>query len=95
MSDKITDEISDPVGYIQPPVMLMITTYELTEDSNKNPIWKATVSHIFSGETVERVHQIADAHKKTDTFFAASFEGVFPWKDGNIYLKNSESQIIQ
>ncbi len=89
------DQIQEPTGYIQPPVNLIITTYELAEDSNKNPIWKATVTHVFSGETVERVQEIAEAHKKTDTFFAASFEGVFPWGDGNIYLKNSDPQIVQ
>lgn len=89
------DQIPDPTGYIQPPVNLIITTYELSEDSNKNPIWKAVVTHVFSGETVGRVHQIAEAHKTTDAFFAASFKGVFPVKEGNIYLKNSEQEIVQ
>jgi hypothetical protein len=91
----MSDQIPNPTGYIQPPVNLIITTYELAEDSNKNPIWKAAVTHIFSGETVEHVHQVADAHKTTDAFFAASFSGIFPWKGGNIYLKNSEQEIVQ
>ena len=91
----MTDQVPDPIGYIQPPVNLIITTYELSEDTNKNPIWKAAVTHIFSGETVERVHQIAEAHKTTDAFYAASFKGIFPWKGENIYLKNSEQEIIQ
>ena len=89
----MTDQ--EPIGYTQPPVNLIISTYELSEDANKNPIWKATVTHMFSGETVERVHQIAESHKITDAFFAASFKGVFPIKEGNIYLKNSEEEIIQ
>lgn len=91
----MSDQIPNPTEYTQPPVTLIITTYELAEDSNKNPIWKATVTHVFSGETVERVRQISEAHKLTDSFYKASFEGVFPWKGGNIYLKNSEPQIVQ
>jgi hypothetical protein len=90
----MTGQIPNPTEYIQPPVNLVITTYELSEDANKNPVWIATVTHVFSGETVDRVYQIAEAHKKTDAFFAASFSGVFPWKGGNIYLKNSK-EIIQ
>lgn len=91
----MTDQIPNPTEYIQPPVTLIITTYELSEDVNKNPIWRATVTHVFSGETVERVYQISEAHKTTDQFYKASFEGVLPWKGGNIYLRNSEPQIIQ
>lgn len=91
----MTNQTTEPTEHIQPPVNLAITTYELAEDSNNNPIWKATVTHIFSGETIERVHQIVDAHKNTDTFFEASFKGVFPWKGEYIYLKNSEIEIIQ
>lgn len=91
----MSNQIPNPTEYTQPPVILIITTYELSEDTNNKPIWKATVTHLFSGETVERVHQIAEAHKTTDAFFAASFKGVFPWKGGNIYLKNSEQEIVQ
>jgi hypothetical protein len=89
------EQIPDPEAYTQPPVNLVITTYQLAEDDHKNQIWKAAVTHVFSGETVERVHQITDAHKKTDTFFAASFRGIFPSKDGDIYLKNSEQEIVK
>ncbi len=89
------EQIPNPTEYTQPPVTLIITTYELSEDANKNPIWRATVTHVFSGETVERVYQISEAHKTTDQFYKASFEGVFPWKGGNIYLRNSDPQIIQ
>lgn len=88
------EKIPDPEGYIQPPVNLIITTYQIAEDSNKNPIWKTVVTHLFSAETIERVYQIAEDHKKVDSFFAVSFGGVFPWKGENIYLKNSEQEII-
>lgn len=91
----MTDQIPNPTQYIQPSVNLVITTYELSEDTDKNPVWKAAVTHVFSGETVERVCQIAEAHKTTDSFFAASFSGILPWKGGNIYLKNSEEEIVQ
>ena len=91
----MSNQVPNPTEYTQPPVSLIITTYELSEDANNKPIWKATVTHLFSGETVERVHQIAESHKTTDAFFAASFKGVFPWKGGNIYLKNSEQVVVQ
>ena len=88
-------QIPNPTEFLQPPVNLIITTYELAEDIPGHPIWKATLTHIFSGETVERARQIMEAHKTTDSFFAASFKGVLPWNGGNIYLKNSEPQILQ
>ena len=91
----MSNQIPNPTEFVQPAINLIITTYELAEDTPGHPVWKATVSHVFTGETVGRVHQIMEAHKTTDIFFAASFEGVLPWKGGNIYLKNSEPQIIQ
>ncbi len=90
----MTRQIPDPVEFIQPPVSLIITTYELSEDASGNPIWKSTVTHVFTGETEERAYQIMEAHKKTDAFFAASFKGVLPWKGGDIYLKNSDIEIV-
>lgn len=90
----MSEQIPDPTEYVQPQVSLIITTYELAEDADNNPIWKATVTHIFSGETVERVYQISEAHKLTDSFYKASFEGVLPWKGEDIILKNSEFQIV-
>ena len=84
-----------PTEYKVPPVTLVITTYELAQDNSGNDFWKATVSHVFHGETVGRVYQISEAHKLTDTFYKASFEGALPWKGENIYLKNSEPQIIK
>lgn len=83
--------ISDPKEFSTPPVSLIVTTYELAEEPAGHYFWKATVSHLFHGETVERVYQISEAHKKTDTFYAGSFHG----KWNGIILKNSEFQIIQ
>lgn len=90
----MSNKVPEPTGYIQPPVNLIITTYELSEDNN-NPIWKAVVTHLFSGETLERVHQISEAHKTTDAFYKSSFEGRFPYNGGVIILKNSEQEIVK
>lgn len=92
----MTDQIL-PQTYRVPPVSLIITTYELTEKKKpispgENPYeWLATVTHVFEGDTVERVYQISDAHKKTDAFYAGSFQGRY----NGIILKNSEFQIIK
>lgn len=92
----MTDQIL-PQTYRVPPVNLIITTYELAEKKKpispgENPYeWLATVTHIFEGDTVERVYQISDAHKKTDAFYAGSFQGRY----NGIILKNSEFQIIK
>lgn len=93
--NNMSNEIPNPTAYTQPSVTLIITTYELAEDANNNPIWKATVTHVFSGETIERVYQISEAHKVTDQFYKASFEGRFPYKDRVIILKNSEFEIMK
>ncbi len=90
----MSNEIPNSTEYKVPPVTLMITTYELTEDDQKIPIWNATVTHVFHGETTERVYQISDAHKLTDAFYRASFEGRFPYKGGVIILKNSKFEIM-
>lgn len=86
----MVDQYPNPTEYITPPVSLIITTYELAEDPKDHYFWKATVSHIFYGETIERVHQILDAHRKTDVFFDGSFRG--EWN--GIILRNSEPQIV-
>lgn len=97
----INGQIPEPEEFSIPPVSLIITTYELAEKKEhippgENPYeWLATTTHIFHGDTVERVYQISESHKQTDTFYKASFEGRFPWKGGTIILKNSEFQIIQ
>lgn len=86
--------IPEPTEYTVPSVTIVITTYELAEEPKGHYFWKATTSHAFHGETVERAYQISDAHKDTDQFYKASFEGRFPWKGGVIILKNSEFQIV-
>ena len=97
MTKISTDQtISEPNKFSVPPISLIVTTYELAEKKGpiapgENPYeWLATVTHIFHGETIERVHQILNAHRKTDVFFDGSFEG----KWNGIILKNSEPQII-
>jgi len=87
--------IPEPVEYTAPPITLIITTYELVEDLPGRYFWNASVSHLFHGETIERVYQLSESHKQTDAFYKASFEGRFPWKGGVIILKNSEPQIIR
>lgn len=86
----MSNQYPNPTEYTTPPVGLIITTYELAEDPNGHYFWKAAVSHVFHGETIERVHQILDAHRKTDVFFDGSFKG--EWN--GIILKNSEPQIM-
>ena len=94
------DQMQLPEEYRVPPIDLTVTTYELSEKNRlvtqeENPYeWLAAVTHVFHGDTIERVYQIMNAHKDTDSFFKASFGGVFPWKGGEIILKNSEPRII-
>lgn len=76
--------------YVQPPISLLITTYELSEPTPGNYQWVATVSHIFHGDSLEHVWKLVEAHKRTDTFFAGSFEGRY----NDIILMNSEPKII-
>lgn len=87
--------IPEPKEFSVPPVSIIVTTYELAEEPAGHYFWKATVSHLFHGETIERVCQISESHKETDAFYKASFEGRFPWKNGVIILKNSEFQIVR
>ncbi len=87
----MTDQYPDPTEYIIPPISLIVTTYELAEDPKGHYFWKSTLTHVFHGETEERVYQISEAHKKTDAFYRGSFEG----KYNGIILRNSEFQIIK
>lgn len=82
--------MNNQTQFVQPPVALLITTYELVEDTPGSYRWTATVTHTFHGDSKERVYQIMEAHKKTDIFFSASFQGNYK----GIILKNSEPQII-
>ena len=86
----MTNQYPNPTEYITPLVSLIITTYELAEEPKGYYFWKTTVTHCFHGETIERVYQILNAHRKTDVFFDGSFRG--EWN--GIILKNSEPQII-
>lgn len=72
--------------FIPSKVTLKITTYEKIASNT----WKESVTHEFHGDTIEEAHAVLTAHKLTDTFFNASFIGVFSFKGGIIYLKNSE-----
>jgi hypothetical protein len=87
----MTNQYPNPTEYTTPPITLIVTTYELTEEPKNHYFWKATTTHLFHGETIERVYQISDAHKVTDAFYKGSFEGRY----NGIILKNSEFQIIQ
>lgn len=83
--------MNNQIQFFQPPIAIIITTYELAEDTPGNYRWIATVTHTFHGDTEERAYQIMEAHKKTDVFFSASFQGNYK----GITLKNSEPQIIR
>ena len=94
MTNQITIDnkvIPEPKEYSIPVISLTVTTYELAEEPAGRYFWKSTVTHTFYGETVERAYQISDAHKRTDAFYAGSFQG----KWNGIILKNSEFQIVQ
>lgn len=65
-----------------------ITTYTLIGNR-----WIGTTSHTFHGSTQEEIFDLIEAHKSVDTFFAASFHGVFYYHLGAIRLKNSEIKI--
>lgn len=74
--------------YIIPPLQLTITTYELIEDK-----WIASVSHTFHASNQETLFRLIEAHKTTDSYFKASFDGVFNYHGGTIYLINSEAKV--
>jgi hypothetical protein len=69
-----------------PKLSLQITTYEFYEG-----MWNPTVTHTFYGETAEELRRIKDAHKKTDSFFNASFIG----KVNGIVLMNGNEIISE
>lgn len=87
----MTNQYPNSTEYITPPITLIVTTYELVEEPKGRYFWKATLTHVFHGETEERVYQISEAHKGTDAFYKGSFEGRY----NDIILKNSEFQIIR
>jgi hypothetical protein len=71
---------------VTPKLRLLITTYEFYDG-----FWHPTVSHCFYGDTEEELYKIRNAHRKTDTFFDASFTGKF---DG-ITLMNGKTIISE
>lgn len=70
---------------------LSITTCEFDDNTNT---WIPVLTHTFHGNSEEEIANLIDAHKETDSFFRASFEGVFSWKGGSIKLRNVESNIL-
>lgn len=73
-----------------PVLAMLITTYELSQENGK-PVFIATVSHTFLGDTEEELKGIMQAHAKTDQFFAGSLKG--NWN--GIILKNSDPVIYR
>lgn len=71
--------------YKQPSLMLEISTCEYYDDR-----WNLVLTHTFYGDTGDEINQLIEAHRKTDTFFDASFTGEF----NGIRLKNYESEIV-
>lgn len=65
-----------------PKLRLLITTYEFYDG-----FWHQTVTHAFYGNTEDELYKIRDAHRKTDSFFNASFTGKF---DGIILMNGKE-----
>lgn len=74
--------------YIIPELQITITTYELL--GNK---WDAAVSHSFHAHDQETLFRLIEAHRQTDSYFAASFTGKFEYHGGTIYLINSEAKV--
>lgn len=72
-----------------PPLMVTITSYELMGDK-----WVATISHSFHGNDQETLFKLIEAHQHTDSYFRASFDGVFNYHGGVIYLRNSEAKVL-
>lgn len=74
--------------YIIPELQATITTYELMGDK-----WIASVSHSFHAHDQETLFRLIEAHKTTDSYFKASYEGVFYYHGNTIYLINSEIKV--
>lgn len=68
---------------------LDITTYEYYNDQ-----WNPVLTHTFYGNTEEEISQLITSHRSTDSFFDASFNGEFKWKEGIIKLKNEISDTM-
>lgn len=75
--------------YIIPELMVTVTTYELLGNR-----WVASVSHSFHANDQETLYRLIEAHTTTDSYFRASFDGIFYYHGGTIYLKNSEVKVL-
>lgn len=62
---------------------LKITTCEFYDNK-----WNRVLNHTFYGNTEQEINDTIKAHRITDSFFDASFKGVFQWKGEEIELKN-------
>jgi len=74
--------------YIIPELMVTVTAYELLGNR-----WEATVSHSFHAHDQETLFRLIEVHKSTDSYFKASFDGIFNYHGGTIYLRNSEIKV--
>ncbi|MDD3474311.1 MAG: hypothetical protein PHP08_00225 [Candidatus Dojkabacteria bacterium] len=72
----------------KPPLKLKITTCEYYDND-----WHPVVRHTFYGNSEEEINSIVEAHRKTDSFFDSSFDGIFRTDDVEIILKNEISEI--
>lgn len=70
---------------LKAPVTLIVTTYELTSESQ----YKPTLSHSFYGDDITSAFGVAKSHLKTDEFFRSSFEGEMPWRGSFLRLSNN------
>ncbi len=89
-----SQHMTPSIEYIEkedyPKLKINITTSEY-DDINK--IWIPTLGHIFYANTEDEILSLVNAHRQTDSFFDASFSGIFKWKEGIIYLKNKVSDL--
>lgn len=84
-----TNMVDTNEEYIIPELQTTITTYELLGNR-----WEAAVSHTFHAHDQETLFRLIEAHKTTDAYFRASFEGQFIYHGGTIYLRNSEIKVV-
>lgn len=80
-----TEHIENHKEYF-PKLELEIITSEYDDENN---IWRRTLGHTFYSDTEDEIIGLVNAHRQTDTFFDASFSGIFEWKGGTIKLKNT------
>lgn len=56
--------------------------------------WNPVLKHEFYGNTEEELENLIQAHRITDSFFDASYQGKFKWKGTEIKLKNFEPKLL-